>query len=560
MPGFSDRRLPNFPNLLRVLPVAGIVLAALVGLVAPPVVHAIGRTSAAEAGDSAGGSTNATPTVCPPGGHSPAGAPANGFLRPKALSGPIDEAQYIVGPGDTFSITIHGISTEAQTSTVSPEGNLILPGVSTVRVSGQSLTKAKDAVREALAAQYRDVDVSIDLIALRHILVHVVGQVTSPGTYTGTPLDPASVMIEMAGGLQEGASRRRIVITHRNGEARPVDLDRYERLGDLSANPPIAEGDVIHVPFLTEEVLVEGAVQAPGMYELTEGDRVPLLLRLAGGFTRDALRDTVEIREFVSQTETISIPVPVDSPDATTRRLRDGDQIYVRYEPDHRIIRTVTIDGEVRFPGVYGINEGVDRLSDVILRAGGFTPEASLAETQFVRTKGVEKDDLEFERLRVIPVENMTKTEYAYFKSKSRERKGTMVVDFALLDRGDASQDREVRDGDRIVVPKNRVTVTVSGSVRFPGLIPYVPGMPGGYYVQQAGGFSSTADRGGARVIQGTTGERESLGDAGVIVPGQEVWVPESPEHDWWQFAQDAVRFAASIATVYLVIDQASGN
>ncbi len=103
-------------------------------------------------------------------------------------------------------------------------------------------------------------------------------------------------------------------------------------------------------------------------------------------------------------------------------------------------------------------------------------------------------------------------------------------------------------------------SATVSGSVRFPGLIPYVAGKAPGYYVEQAGGFSSTADRGGARVIHGTTGERDSFGDAGVIVPGQEVWVPESPERDWWQFAQDAVRFAASIATVYLVIDQAAGK
>ena len=548
MPGPAVRRR----SIPRLVPIAGtaLVLAALL---------ASGGTAGADSGD-AGATGAADATVCPPASRPSPDTNGYALGYPRAQAGPIDENRYIVGPGDTFSITIHRLSSQPRTTTVNPEGNLILPGVSTVPVSGLLLAEAKEAVRKALASQYRETEVSIDLVALRHILVHVVGQVVSPGTYTGTPLDPASVMIEMAGGLQPDASRRRITVSRRSGEVLPVDLDRYERLGDLSADPPIAEGDVIRVPYRTEQVLVEGAVQSPGMLELTPDDTIPLLLSLAGGFRGDALRDTVEIREFVSPTETISSFLSLDSPETSWRRLRDADQIYVRYEPDHRVIQTVSVIGEVRYPGVYGINEGVDRLSDVIARAGGFTEEASLGETQLVRTRGVDKVDLEFERLRIIPVENMTKTEYAYFKSKSRERKGTMVVDFALLERGDESQDREVRGGDRIIVPKNRVTVTVSGSVRFPGLIPFVSGMTAGYYVERAGGFSSTADRSGARVIQGTTGERESFGEAGVIVPGQEVWVPEQPERDWWQLAKDTVQFAASIATVYLVIDRASGN
>ena len=230
----------------------------------------------------------------------------------------------------------------------------------------------------------------------------------------------------------------------------------------------------------------------------------------------------------------------------------------MRFDPDYRAPKRVSVEGEVRFPGPYGINEGEDTLLDVLDRAGGFTEAASLTEALLVRTAGTDKIDLEFERLKLIPVEYMSKSEYAYFKSKSRERRGVVVVDFTRLARSEDGEDRLLSDADRIIVPKVRETITVSGSVTHPGLVTYVPGQNARYYLAEAGGYSSGADRGKVRVIQGGTGEWESLGDSGEIVPGDEIWVPEKPERNWWDFAQEAVRFAASVATVYLVIDQAT--
>jgi hypothetical protein len=48
--------------------------------------------------------------------------------------------------------------------------------------------------------------------------------------------------------------------------------------------------------------------------------------------------------------------------------------------------------------------------------------------------------------------------------------------------------------------------------------------------------------------------------DSGIIVPGDEIWVPEKPDRDWWRITRETVAFVASIATVYLVIDQATGR
>lgn len=474
----------------------------------------------------------------------------------KPLRGPVDEHEYIVGPGDAFAITIAGASVESYRAVVTPEGLMALPGVATTEVAGLKLVDAKAAVREALARRYRNVAIYIALVDLRRIEVHVVGQVAHPGTYTGTALDPTSSIIEAAGGISKDASRRNIKVTRRNGEVRRIDLVRYEQVGDLAANPPILDGDVIFVPFTKTRIRLDGAVERPAIYEFVEGDTLGSLLEIAGGLTSDARTDSIEVRRFVDDERTEELLLSLEA--GRSLPLQDGDQLYVRFLADHRPMTTVSLEGEFVHPGPYGISEGVDRLSDVIRRAGGFTPDASLDEAELVRTIGVDKTDPEYERLKEIPVQDMSETEYAYFKSKARERKGLVVVDVARLAAGDESEDRVLRNGDRLLVPKKRATVTVSGSVKFPGLITYDPDRKASHYIKQAGGYASRADKGEARVIRGVTGEWEPAGGADRIVPGDEIWVPEKPERDWWQFAQDAVRFAASVATVYLVIDQAT--
>ena len=478
-------------------------------------------------------------------------------LDVRALQGPVDPDAYRIGPGDVFAVTVVGPSPETWQLPVTPEGFVMLPRSGLVDVAGLSLAKAKEKITGALGDAYRNIDLHVALMSLRRVRVHVTGQVLRPGTYTGTALDLAGEMIAAAGGLTDEASRRAIRLVRRDGTELRVDLDRYDRTGDVEANPTILGGDVVRVPFVKQQVSVEGAVESPGIYEFVEGDRVGDLLEIAGGLTWDARTDSLEVRprRFTGDSGAGTLPLN----EATlARAVRDGDQVNVGYLDDRSAFRFVTIEGQVRFPGPYGVREGTDRLSDIVRRAGGFTPRASLGEATLIRSHGAEKTDPEFERLKLIPVQDMSETEYAYFKSKSRERKGLVVVDFEAFADGNEAEDHLLENGDRIFVPERRETITVSGSVTLPGLITYVPDRRAGYYIEQAGGYSSKADRGETTVIKSVTGEWEPAGDAGAIVPGDEIWVPERPERDWWQFAQDAVRFAASIATVYLVINQAT--
>lgn len=472
------------------------------------------------------------------------------------LSGPVDEGEYVVGPGDVLSITIWGQSVTEASATITPEGDLVLPGVATIGAAGRTLRDVKEDVRTRLKALYRNSEVSVALTSLRRIRVNVLGAVVSPGAYVATALSPASELVRMAGGLIEGASERNIAISRRGGDRDRLDLTRYRNTGDLSADPPILDGDVVFVPHATAFVSIHGGVARPDDYELVGGETVPSLIEVAGGLVRGAAADTVELSTYADDGTRASLLLDIGLPSGRAYALRDGDQVLVRFDPNWRALTRVVVEGEVAFPGEYGITEGEDRLSDVIQRAGGATGGASLGMARVLRTSVRRTDDLEYVRLKEMDVGEMTSSEYAYFKSRTRQLPGTISVDFERALTGEPSHDVLLVDGDRIVIPKRETTVEVIGQVARPGRVEHVPGKRYHYYVEQAGGYAPDAHRSATRVIRGVTGERRRARRAGALEPGDTLWVPESEPLSWWELVKDVASFASTVATLYLIIDR----
>jgi len=274
---------------------------------------------------------------------------------------------------------------------------------------------------------------------------------------------------------------------------------------------------------------------------------------------RGAVTDSVEVRQFVDDRETRSFFVDARSPAGAGTELGDGDQVYVRELNEWRRVTSVEVEGEVERPGPCGISEGTDRLSDVIRWAGGPTAEASLEDARLIRTAPWGGADVEFSRLQKMPVSEMTEMEYDYFRIRSRDR-GTVVVDFVGALGGDESEDALLLDGDRIVIPRRATTVEVIGQVVDPGEVKHMPGKRYDYYIKEAGGYGSSARKDRVRVVSGSTGEWMHAGSANVLSPGDVVWVPERPETDWWKVTREIAAFLTSVATVYIVVDQAVGN
>lgn len=493
----------------------------------------------------------------PNAGVDAVGPGAGRAQRSPTLSGPVDDSTYVVGPGDRFSITVWGQGVVSYSAVVTPEGELVLPGIATVPVAGEVLESVKRDLSDRLSELYHDVEVSVSLTDLRNMLVNVLGQVEEPGTYMGSPLDLAGEFLRKAGGLTPDASTRNISVTRRSGDEARVDLTRYENTGDVAANPPVLDGDVIFVPHAVAFVGVYGAVGSPGVFELAEGETVESLIELAGGFARGAVTDSAEVRGFTGGVQASSIMIDLSAVAGAGRPLADGDQVYVREVTEWRRVTHVTVEGEVERPGPYGIDEGVDRLSDVLRRAGGPTPEAWLRGARLVRPRLEDNPDAEFERLSGMPVGEMTGLEYPYFKSRQRDRM-SVVSDFERALAGDESEDALLRDGDLIVIPRHVDTVEVLGQVANPGKVAHLSGKQYGYYIEQASGYTSLARKNRIRVVRGATGEWMYAGSAGVLEPGDLVWVPERGETDWWKFVREATTFLMSAVTVYVVIDQAT--
>jgi polysaccharide export outer membrane protein len=478
----------------------------------------------------------------------------------------IEPEEYVVGVGDVLSIDLWGEVNYSCQLQITPEGNLLIPRVGSVEVSGKSLREAKEIIQEAIMTSYKNVRVTVTLVGLRRFKVTVAGAVRAPGIYSVFANTRISEVIALAGGFLENSSLRNIVITHSDGTLSRADVFRFWRIGDRTRNPYVLGGDLVFVPARELNVNtcgIYGAVKSPGEFEYTAEDSLLDLINLAYGLTMDAdfLRaDLIRFNPDQHTTRSISIDLEgliSDNDPQNNLALMPDDRVFIRTISKFHKKDQVTIRGEVLYPGVYEIEEDQTKLSEIIAKAGGFTPDASLAEAEMIRVYNVV--DPEFERLKSIPVADMTKAEYNYFKLRAREKLGRVGVDFEkLFLQGVSEYDVALKSGDFINVPPKSMVVNISGCVVNPGLIPYKSGENYKYYIKRAGGFSWKARKSKIQIVKGLTGERLRPSKSRKIDPGDTILVPEKLERDYWGFFKDTMIVFGNLATIYLVVQQAT--
>ena len=274
---------------------------------------------------------------------------------------------------------------------------------------------------------------------------------------------------------------------------------------------------------------------------------------MAGGFTFNARRDTIELIRFLEDGQTqISKYYSYAEIMQNAIYLQNKDHVVIRQIPEYLIDHYVVISGYVRYPGWYKINKNATTLKNIIEESGGFLEEASMTEASLSRKMDVEETDPEYERLKLIPTENMTEDEYDYFKAKSRKHSGPVVVDFVkLFQQGDLSEDIILRKNDIINVPEKKDYIIMLGQFVNPGKIIYDSLLTIDDYIELAGGFGWRALEGDVRVIRAKTGEWVDA-DADVLLhPGDTIWVPEDPPGPkFWDVFMDALTIVAQLAAV----------
>jgi protein involved in polysaccharide export with SLBB domain len=339
------------------------------------------------------------------------------------------------------------------------------------------------------------------------------------------------------------------------------------------------------------KVRIQGEVLRPGTYPLSNDMTAAQLVRMAGGFKRDALLESADLTSYgVVDGNRISgklVTIPIgaavngNSQNADVP-LKAGDILTIHQITGWNDIgESVTIVGQVRFPGTYGFQEG-ERLSSVLRRAGGFRDTAYPTGAVLVRDQVRALEEKSREQLiRQIETSSASarlspnlgsgdsgttlkviqaQQDQVLSQLKSQPASGRQVVNItADIDSwANTPADIELRRGDQLTIPKRPSFVLVTGQVYNVTALTFTEGKTAKWYLQHAGGISDAANRKDIFVIRanGSVVGRHSGGafDPGVLStkldPGDVVVVPQKVigASLFWRNLLTTAQLASSIA------------
>ena len=478
----------------------------------------------------------------------------------------IDPNLYKVGPGDEFEFSVFTTQPEVFPIKVSPEGKLRIPTVGLINVKDLNLDEVYKLAEEKIKKAYKTTEYGFMLSKPRQFKVIVSGSVAKSMSIPASPTDRASEVIERAGGLRFDASLRNISLI-RGDSVMQIDLLKFFLAGIKEANPFVEGGDQIIIPPSSErqKISIFGEVGYPGEFEFIPGDSLSTLIRFAQGFLASAQLDSVEFSRFKPEQKSLEIffvDLSTWSNILNTREnlegdfpLQIGDRVLVRIIPNWNKENYVVISGEVKYPGKYAIIENKDKIFDLLLRCGGFTEDASVADIEFIRQQEAEKKDFEMERLYRTPLTEMSEFEQRYFQSRVREKRGAMAVDWnKAIQEPESDQNISLFNKDSIIVPTKKNYVNVQGRVNNPGYVVFVEGWTYLDYINQAGGFGYRADD-KETFIAKSRGEIFLAKDMNYFIePGDVILVPPEKEISFTEVFKDVITTIAQLTTILGVL------
>ena len=262
-----------------------------------------------------------------------------------------------------------------------------------------------------------------------------------------------------------------------------------------------------------QTVSIDGAVKSPGTFPLTDGLTVQKLVAAAGGLKDNAYINSAELRklylsgasEVLSRYEEINLRSEVEL--ASVTLLSSRDHLHVRAMAKWNPTDSVTLLGEMRFPGEYRIRKG-EVVSDVIERAGGLTTLAfsegaiftreSVAALETSRAKGFSQSVIrnfassqltrEDNNIGIAEVQSIAQILQDF------EGVGRLLVNIDGALSGDSLANITLEDGDILTIPNRISTVTVVGEIRRPGTHSFQAGLDLEDYLGLSAGMTARAD------------------------------------------------------------------
>jgi len=432
-------------------------------------------------------------------------------------------------------------------------------------------------------------------------VVSVWGDVRAPGTYRTSGQIRLGDAIHLAGGLAPDAQKEDAQVFRYlpDGKFKIFSVNLSEALsGDPTENIVLQPRDrlLIHRnPDAVEPatVYIQGEVARPGRYPLTTNMTVAELIQVGGGLKPSADTNTADLTHFqyanqsslTAQHESISLSSALSKGPEAAITIHNGDVLTVRQLPGWNDLgASITVKGEVRNPGTYGIRPG-EKLSSILERAGGFQPDsypygAVLRRVQVRELEVRDQDQMilrvkdEQSNLQLLPETDPDKKrakdlalqqwQTALEQLSSNPPTGRVAIRISadIHQWQNTIADVDVRAGDSIEIPKKPSYVMVTGQVYNPTAVSYRPGKSASWYLGQSGGPTQLANkkaifviRADGSVLGSSQGlwSGESLGAE--LRPGDTVVVPEKAVGGGvqWQTVFLAAQVASSIASTAFI-------
>jgi protein involved in polysaccharide export with SLBB domain len=404
--------------------------------------------------------------------------------------------------------------------------------------------------------------------------VQVEGAVHYPGEY-GLSAFPTLKDLMITAQLKEEALLERAIIRRLRDDLSP-EIISFSPLEIIKGgkNLSLQNNDSVFVydrekvkePYL---VRVEGEIRKPGSYPFAAGMSVEDLILTAGGYRDGASSKRIEIsrriKNEVNEKDSLqySLVTILDvEPSYGIRKIQGNtlepfDIVYVRRSPEYKEQSSVTIEGEILYPGKYTLKGASERVSDIINRAGGlksnaFPRGAILIRKTFQGTTASDstifsiknelvlanneaavKSKIDKESNSLAEDTLLQKKELA--KTFTNQRRVALDLVKAINEQG-SSYDLILEEGDILKIPRTLQTVQSFGAVNYPQQITYKRGMSFKQLINLSGGFSPNASKKKSYVLEANGKVRSTFQLFGLIrlypriSAGAEAYIPLKKE------------------------------
>ncbi len=463
----------------------------------------------------------------------------------------------------------------------------------TAQVKAIQLTDKERRVRDINASEFDNFyPLKGDMYIVNPILnrfenrITLEGAVFRPGQYALESGLTLTELLRRADGVKEDAFMERGYIT-RLKEDNTTEIVSFPVKATLDGTAPpiiLQREDVVSIFSIFDlrenyNVIIRGAVRNGGDFPYSEGMNVEDLIIMAGGLSDDANIQRVTVARRVINSDRRSkdskladifeFDIDKDLTLASSKhKLEPYDVVTIYRLPGYVKPRSVTIEGEVMFPGLYTIQNKNERISDLIKRAGGFTADAYLKGASLKRSDSLETaTDIEKDALKLKQFERgqerITKDENDLDLEDEVVRNLFVGIDLESIWKKPRSyKDLILEDHDVLNIPRLMQTVKVSGEVLSPVTSVYSRKAGLLHYVLYSGGFTEDALRRKSYVVYANgmiKGTKNFIvfKDYPNVEPGSEIFIPKKKlrkDRNSAAVAQTWVGLTASLASVAAVV------